>query len=545
MGSSGVFAATDPTVLYQSITAQEALDLHLVIPSDTLPGYKILEIKVTGMGQESRLRRIAFCKDIDGEIHWNNLCQGLTKYQPQNILAAATRRDQLPTYNPLSEPKKTIGTAVVAFAALTVVTAAGGLVNSTPSSPNTSNNNQQGYLAQVSRGGAMLVGIEAGRGEKRRRRKRSSRLSTFIIKWGERISGPSPLATRILSDGNYLRAGIGNFSLLLYPISAIVGWLATRNLHQQALPPSLLYIFVMMAIGVADALAGVIAATSFAISIIATGHITNLNEVLTVVGVALLAFSPALIAGAFRPLRRVTSDFSSAWERATDYLLASILTGWVIQQIVQGLPGLAGLQLPITVHARVIALVAAGFIVIRFAGEDLALYLYPMRLNSLEPNYLGRNPSQQLLATIFKVTVFGVIAGKFIGINFELFIGIALFALPLILGIFESKFPKSKSIQKWMPTGIIEMLTMTLVGFLLTLAIQARYPSARTYVLMSFLLLSLPGLILKLLILFGEEGAKDWSRVHVVGGRLNPEIAAKLWFMLKLYEEITGEKIIL
>ena len=41
-----------------------------------------------------------------------------------------------------------------------------------------------------------------------------------------------------------------------------------------------------------------------------------------------------------------------------------------------------------------------------------------------------------------------------------------------------------------------------------------------------------------------KEGEKFWSRVHVVGGRLNPEIAAKLWFMLKLYEEITGEKII-
>jgi hypothetical protein len=138
------------------------------------------------------------------------------------------------------------------------------------------------------------------------------------------------------------------------------------------------------------------------------------------------------------------------------------------------------------------------------------MHFFPQRLNSLEPIYRERSITQQVFSTIIKVSIFGVIAGKFIGISPELFIGIALFALPLVMGIFEDKFPKSSAIQKWMPTGIIEMLVMTLSGYLLAILVESRYPNARTYVLISFVLLSLPGFALKILALFGKDGAKDW-----------------------------------
>jgi putative Mn2+ efflux pump MntP len=110
-----------------------------------------------------------------------------------------------------------------------------------------------------------------------------------------------------------------------------------------------------------------------------------------------------------------------------------------------------------------------------------------------------------------KVLIFGAIAGRYVGVTKELFIGIALFSLPLAMGIFKDKYPKSKSLQKWLPIGIIEMLVMTLGGYFLALSIQDRYPDARTYVLASFVLLSVPGFLLKILNLFGEDGADDWK----------------------------------
>ena len=227
----------------------------------------------------------------------------------------------------------------------------------------------------------------------------------------------------------------------------VLGVFVSLSLQQEALPPSQGFILAMMVVGVLDALAGLLVSITFGMSVLIGGHLTDLNSILTVVGVCFLTFSPALLAGAFRPFRRRVWDFTSLWERGTDYLVESVLTGWVVQQIVLGLPGLSGLELPLTIHARLIALTAAGPIILRFALEDLSNKLFPLRLIALEPDYRELSITQQIVAAIFKVTVFGVYAGKFIGISAELFIGLILFSLPLTMGIFEDRFPKSKRME--------------------------------------------------------------------------------------------------
>jgi len=508
-------SASDGTasILYQTITQQEALDLNLTIPSSTLPGFKSLEVKVAGAGQAETFKKILFCKSINGTIHWTNICPDLTAMAAQSALNAAQHRSDLPPYNPLSEPRKTTDVAVVAFAALTAVTGAGALATKILNTNENPSTNQAGYMAQLSRGGVIAASSLLGRGDKRtlRRKERKNRMDRVLLRSEQKISGISPLVTRIISDGNYLRSLVGPISYLLYPIAISLGWWGATSHQRQALPPTYALILAMMLVGVLDSLAGVVAALTFGLSIAIDGNINSLDSALTIMGVSLLVFSPALLAGAFRPFRRSVWNFSSLWERCTDYLLASILTGWVVQQLVLGLPGLAGLQLPTTIHARQIAIYAAALIVLRFAAEDLALLLFPKRLNDLEPEYRARSIFQQMLSTAFKVAIFGIIAGKFIGISAQLFIGIGLFALPLLMGIFVDKFPKSAALQRWMPTGIIEMLTMTVVGFFLAGLIQHRYPDARTYVLISFILLSIPGLVLKLLTLFGIDGDDTWK----------------------------------
>lgn len=507
---STLTASAADTVLYQVISQEEAEELEIDIPSETAPGFKSLEVQISGEGQAPVFKKILFCKNLEGVIHWDNICPDLT------ALNAETSRDKFQKYDPLTDPKGTTNTAIVAFAALTVVTGAGTIAsrvlgNNNPIQP--IDQKQQGFLASLSRGGVVAAGTQLGRGDRSSLwgRPINAKMDSFVSNTGNRISGFSPLATRILSDGNYQRSLIGPFSLVMYPVAIAAGILSSRSLHQQALPPSVLFILLMMTIGVIDALAGFLVSIAFILSVLIGGHLTSVDEVLTVAGVSLLAFSPALLAGAFRPFRRPVWDFTSLWERITDYLLASILTGWVVQQIVLGLPGLSGLQLPITKDARLIALFAVVLVVVRFALEDLSMQLFPQRLIALEPNYRERTILQQILGTVFKVGIFSIVAGRFIGVSAELFIGIALFTLPLIMGIFEDKFPKSTAVQKWMPTGIIELLVMTLGGFFLAIAVQNRYPSARTYILVSFVVLSLPGFILKILGLFGKEGAKDWK----------------------------------
>lgn len=505
---------SDISTLYQTITQAEAQDLNLVIPASTPAGFKSLEINISGAGRVGEFKQILFCKSFDGVIHWDNICPDLTAVGAQTVsqaaLDAARRRVDLPNYNPLDHPKNTINTTIITFAALTVVTGAGALATRILAAPAVA---QQGYFAQLSRGGVLIASTQIGRGDKSKlwSKPNTARMDNFFTRVGKKISGYSPLATRIISDGNYLRSLLGPFSLLIYPVALGMGWYSTRALHQEALPPPLIFILMMMAIGVIDSFAGLLVGFAFTLSVIAAGNFDSMNSGLTVLGVCLLVFSPALLAGAFRPFRRAVWDFTSLWERITDYLLASILTGWVVQQIVLGLPGLAGLHLPLTIHAREIALWAAGLVVIRFAAEDLSLRFFPQRLISLEPEYRARTITQQVLAMLFKVTTFAVIAGKFVGFSAEWGIGVGLFAIPLLMGIFEDKFPKSAAIQRWMPTGIIEMLVMTVVGYFLAIAVEHRYPSARTYVLVSFIILSIPGFILKILALFGKEGSQDWK----------------------------------
>lgn len=536
-------AQTPPEILYQTITQAEAEELNIDIPANEPPGFKSLEVHVSGMGKDEQFKNILFCKDLEGVIHWNNICADLTALSAQTALEDARTRSQLPTYDPFEHPKQTTSTAIFAFAALTVVTGAGALTSqildrSTPITPTDSNS--QGYLTGLSKGAAFVTSTQLGKGDKSKLWSKpiNLKMDNLVTKIGNRISGFSPLATRILTDGNYQRSLIGPFSLVIYPFSVVLGVFASLSLQQEALPPSQGFILAMMVVGVLDALAGLLVSITFAMSVLIGGHLNDLNSILTVVGVCFLTFSPALLAGAFRPFRRRVWDFTSLWERGTDYLVASVLTGWVVQQIVLGLPGLSGLELPLTIHARLIALTAAGLIVMRFALEDLSNKLFPLRLLALEPDYRELSITQQVVAAIFKVTVFGIVAGKFIGISAELFIGLILFSLPLTMGIFADRFPKSEKIEKWMPTGIIEMLAMTITGYFLAIVVHDRYPSARTYVLISFVILSLPGFSLKILALFGKEGAKDWRITEI--GKFTYRVVGVIALSVLIYIVLSG-----
>ena len=508
-------AETPDLVLHQSITAADAKELNIQIPDDVTPGYKTLEVNVSGMGKATQMQTVLFCKDSDQVIHWDNQCPGLSNLVVMPPVENLLSRESYLPYDPLDNPKETTSTVIIAFAALGLVAGAGAVANNLALRENIpkTQDSQQGYLAGLSKGSALLSSTQLGRGDKAGlwAKPRMQKMDQIIHRTGNRISGFSPLATRILSDGNYQRSLIGPFALLVYPAAIALGIFASTSMDQQALPPSIAFILAMMVIGVIDAFAGVLLSLAFVLSIAIGGNLNNFDSVMTVAGICLLAFSPALLAGAFRPMRRAVWDFTSLWERGTDYLLASILTGWVVQQIVLGLPGLSGLQLPITEHARFIAIVAVLLIIARFILEDFALRLFPQRLITMDPQYRERTILQQILATIFKVAIFATVSGKFLGLSAQLFIGVALFSIPLILGIFEDKFPKSTAVKKWMPTGIIEMLVMTLSGLFIASLVQDRYPNGKNYVLICFVLLSLPGLILKILALFGEDGAEDWK----------------------------------
>jgi hypothetical protein len=194
-----------------------------------------------------------------------------------------------------------------------------------------------------------------------------------------------------------------------------------------------------------------------------------------------------------------------------DYLLASILTGWVIKQIAAGLNGLSGLTLPIAERASQLGLIAALLVLIRFFAEDLVLKSYPSRINDLEPEYHDRNPLQKLITIAMQVLVFTLVAQPFIGWKPELWIGMALFTLPLIFAIATARIPKSRFIHRWLPIGLTEMLVMSAVGFALAVLLKSYTLTPTRYVLVAFVILSIPGFIVDIVRLFAGGYESTWK----------------------------------
>ena len=505
---SAAEAAQQPQILYQGITASEATQLDLQIPKNLAPGYQSITVTITNTDQTTEVKTLDFCKTLTGVINWNNICPDATVIMSQSSLSAIKLRSHLPKYNPRSEPRKTTDIIITSLAALTVATTTKSLV--TKIAANSSK--QQGYLSQVVKGGLLLSAVLLGPGDKLRTKKlKSSTSGSRFTSFSSRISAASPLISRILADGNYLRAALQHFALVMYPGALVLAFFASKNVGFQAMPPSFAFMVAFLAFGIFDSLGGLAAMLTFAALAIGTGHVRDLSSMLTLVGIGLIGFSPILLASVFRPLRRSTIDFSSYWERITDYLLASVLTGWVVKQIVLGLAGLSGLQFPITVHAHTIGIIAGLLVATRYALEDLVSYLYPGRMQAIEPSYKEQTPLQYVLHCVMQLFVFLLVAEPFFGNTSSLWIGLAIFSIPLFLSIYQDRFPKSAFISRWIPKGIIEMITMTTAGYLIARVLNWYPQSATGYLLTAFVLLGIPGFILKILPLFADEPSDTWK----------------------------------
>ena len=519
---SAAQATQQPQTIYQGITTTEETKLDLLIPKNLDPGYKSITVTVTDKNQVSELKTLDFCKTLDGTINWNNICPDVTVMVSQQALSAIHIRSKLPKYNPRSDPKKTTDIVITSLAALTVATSTKSLASKVIAQNSTKH---EGYLSGLSKGGLLLSVVLLGPGDRlREKRVKSSKSGSRLTTFSSRLSATSPLLSRIFVDGNYLRATLQNFALFNYPLALALGFFAAKSVGFQAMPPSIAYMVAILALGIFDSLSGLAVVLSFSALALGTGHVGSLSSFLTLVGLGLVGFSPILLASVFRPLRRTTTDFNSYWERITDYLLASVLTGWVVKQIVLGLAGLSGLQLPITAYAHSLGVIAGVLIAVRYGLEDLVSYLYPARMQAIEPTYQDQSKKQSGLRIVMQIFVFLLVAEPFFGNTAALWIGLSFFGIPLILSIFESRFPKSSFVSRWIPKGIIEMLTMTTVGYLIARVLNWYPQGATGYLLTAFVLLGIPGFILKVLPLFAGEPSDAWKEsrsgkwVYRIGG---------------------------
>ena len=491
------FAADN--VIIDRLTQSQAEELNIVIPNKTPPGFHSITIEVYDDNGVIKDKEIPFCKNLRGEIHWDNICPDVVELASLEELLKIKNRDDLPPYNPNQEPEKTKGLQIAALAALAAL--AGAKTN-------------KGEQQDSESGKLGIVERERGWGDT------SATWKTPITEFIDQLftAGAlffarfSPLVARTVDDGAYLRAIFGGYSITLIPVAIIFGIKSLFDTGGQAMAPLLLTVGIITALAILDALAGAIAAGIFLVGTLISGGIGSRSEALTVLGVMAIFVAPALLASAIRPLRRLILDRDGGWERATDYALTVLLTGWLVEKMVLALNGLSGVQLAISHQARALAIIASIFIFFRMAGEDIATYAYPTRLRKVNVDLPDPNRIQLIASSCIKIGFFILLSTPYVGVNPQLLIAAIIFVIPLVASFtFVDSLPKFAKVNYVLPKATLKLVILTIIGAVVGALLEEQFKDPTAFLRWCFVIVAIPGLIVSMLEWFAEEPENDWK----------------------------------
>ncbi len=524
-------------VIIDRLTTEQAEDLNIVIPYKTPPGFHSITIEVYDDNGTVNEKEIPFCKNLVGEINWSNECPDLIDLVNFETLKKIRDRNKLPAYSPAQEPEKSNDLQIAAFAALALL-AAGTKKNSENDGEalegeTEGGSEEQDELTEVESGALKMVERDPGWGDRSRTWQNRFTGSTDLLSkictlW---LSKFSPLLARTSTDASYLRAIFGSLSFITLPLALIFGVKALIDTGAQAMAPALITVIAIVAIGILDAFAGFIAASIFFLGVLVSGHMTSRDELLTVAGLMLIFFAPALLASAVRPLRRLVRNTDEGWERITDYALAILLTGWIVDKMINALNGLSSVQLAITFQATQIAIWSSAMVAIRIIGEDVTTYHYPVRLNSVSVKLPEPDVRQKAIGSALKTLIFISLAAPFVGVNVQLLLGALIFLFPLIADLtFAGQIPKFEIMHRFVLRGTFKVVMLVFIGAMFGSYMQGLFESPKDFLKWSFVLLTIPGLIIAVLEWFAKEPKVDWKESNQ--GRWIYRVASVIIFVL-------------
>ena len=414
-------------------------------------------------------------------------------------------------FNPLDDPAGVASTAVTALALAAAAGAAGARSRGGSSSSESKSEEPEsgGSLSTVD---VNLVGHESeelGTGD--RFKIFSLPFLNFFDKPSHdasvKTSKYSPLISKLIVDGAYLRAMFGSFALIATFTTIGLGTMSAVNLDGAVLPPPALVLGVIAVIGVFDALSGFLGMSVFAVSVLALADERTAGDIRMLMGLILLGFGPVLLADGARNFRGETK-FSGEhiWDRIADVAIGTFLAGWSALAMVSVLPALAGLTLPIGDSATTIGLAVAIAIAVRIFAEALAARFFPVRLNNLHPTDLEDSPlAQKMTALALRAGLFFFVAAAFIGYEWYLFVGTLLFIVPSYLGLFADRVPNNPTLYQIIPAGIPGLIFSLAIGTLTVGVVTSFFGDDPLLAKLSFVLVPIPLFIVALLGLVGRE----------------------------------------
>jgi hypothetical protein len=187
-----------------------------------------------------------------------------------------------------------------------------------------------------------------------------------------------------------------------------------------------------------------------------------INDWRMLAGIIVSSFGPIVIARSIRDFRRTAPTNASEWlTRIGDLTFATLMGGWVAGLIIRALPALTGLTLPAANYVTTFQIYATIAIAVRVVLEEIAARFFPARMDELTPDKLAEPPQiQQTAVKILKFVFYIFIASSFMGFGPIVWFAAVLFMTPTILELIKDKIPNSRTLWKFLPTGLLGLATI-------------------------------------------------------------------------------------
>ena len=322
----------------------------------------------------------------------------------------------------------------------------------------------------------------------------------------------------------------GTPTVLLPLIGFVFGVIGLTQIEGELLAPSWQLLLLIAVIGIFDALAGAAATITFAIGALVMGQVSSIDDVRLLLGFMLVGFAPALLAIAFRKIRK-QADWGLGywWDRLVDLAVVTFLAGWTMSSVISTLPALAKLTMPAANHVTDFALAAAAAMFVRIILEEVSSRFYPARLNFINPtNVADPSVAQKYIALSIRLFLFIFVSAALMGNTWQTWVGSALFILPTVLGWYSDRLPNFPRLWAFLPAGIPGLALSLVIASSTTALVGGVLGASPELAQWSFVLLPIPLLLLSILGLFGRQGetpdadrplkTHKWRWVYRIGG---------------------------
>ena len=347
-------------------------------------------------------------------------------------------------------------------------------------------------------------------GQDKLRMPRISMIDRLMTRAPSMLSHRSPLISRVMVDATYLRSGFGALWLMLPLLGVVLGIMSAMNTNFDVRMPSLMLLSAVVVLGTLDAFSGYLASVVFALAILVGGGVQSSDSIRGVVGIWVFSFGVPLLATASRPFRRTAQGVVGVWERATDVVLIALFGAWAAGAMFSSLPGLIGIKPDFADRVSHIQIVVLIALVVRYLLENAVAMLAPTRLKEFSTVSLqDPSPVQVVISSLLRTAAYVFVASVFIGNNWALWVGGAIYLVPKLVALVDDSFPNLAVVHRFMPRGILKVVLMLFVARWWGNILGSQISDPEQMIKVGFVLLGLPGIVLTVLGWFARS-SRPW-----------------------------------